>query len=437
MLAIIFFIGMILRVINLNQSFWLDEAAQLVMSQNSLSWIWFSRVGDFHPPLFYFLTHFWMQISYSEVILRLLPVIPGLLTIPAIYLLVSRLFSKRIGLYAALFTAINPYLVYYSQELRSYSLMLFLSILSMNYLVRKQWFWLTLVNTLLLYSHYSSFLFILSQITFVLFYYRNNLKVYLMSVISTLVLFLPWLPQFLKQLISGVNIDQYLPGWRAVLTLPLLKSLPLIFFKFTAGRIDLEPNYIYIIYIAFVLFSIFFILYLAKKSHSILTIWLVLPIFISLGLSYFIPQTQPFRLIFCLPPLLIYFSLAAFYHPKKVFTILIYIFIVGNFMQITRPRLQREQWRQATAYLNSQNLPVVVKFPGKFAPLEWYQLKPVVISVYPKFRNPNYSSFIYMEYLTGLTDPNRLVEKQFKDLGYAEVYARDFPGVGIVRKMVK
>lgn len=426
MLLAIILLGLILRVINLGQSFWLDEAAQLVMSQKSISWIWFDRSADFHPPLFYFLTHFWLNISHAEPVLRLLPVIPGLLSIPAIYLLTFKLFSKKIANYSALFLAINPYLVYYSQEMRSYSLMLFLAILSMYCLVSRQYLWLFIVNVLLIYTHYSSFLFILTQII----YLKRVTLAHLLLPIA----YIPWLPMFIKQLSSGVNIDQYLPGWRAELTLPLFKSLPLIFFKFVAGRIDLLPNYFYLIYIVLVIASTFLILYLAQKSYPILTIWLVMPIFLSLALSFFIPQTQPFRLIFCLPPILIYFAVAAYYHAKKVLTILLYIFIVGNFMQISRPRLQREQWRQVTAYLNSQNLPVIVKFPETFAPLVWYKLNTPIISAYPKFTTPEYSKFVLFEYLTDLTDPNRQVENKLINLGYRETSARDFPGVGIIRE---
>jgi len=434
MIYLIVIIGLIFRFINLGQSFWLDEAAQLIMSEKTLTWIWFGRVGDFHPPLFYFLTHFWMQISHAELILRLLPLFFGLLTIPAIYLVAARLFSKKIALYAALFVAINPYLIFYSQEMRSYSLMLFLSLLAINYLIRKQWFWLTVVNSLLLYTHYSSFLFILAQIFYIIFYYHNNIHKYTFYLFVSIISYLPWLPQFIYQLKSGTNIDAYLPGWRGLLTLPFIKAIPLIFFKFTAGRIDLQPNYIYLIYIAFVLVSLFIVLYLAGKSYPLLTIWLVLPIFISLFLSYKIPQTQPFRLLFCLPPLLIYFSLAAYKHPKKVLTVLLYIFIVGNFMQITRPRLQREQWRQAVNFLNSQNLPVLVKFPEEFAPLVWYQLRNPVITAYPNVGTFTYHRIYLLEYLSGLTDPNRLIEQKMISWGYQEISAKDFPGVGIIRE---
>src|SRR3989344_8831102 len=90
-IILILLLGLGLRLINLNQSFWLDEASQAQLSSLSLSQIWFSRPADFHPPLFYFLAHFWLQIGRSETWLRLLPVLFGVLTIYVIYILGKKL----------------------------------------------------------------------------------------------------------------------------------------------------------------------------------------------------------------------------------------------------------------------------------------------------------------------------------------------------------
>ena len=103
-------------------------------------------------------------------------------------------------------------------------------------------------------------------------------------------------------------------------------------------------------------------------------------------------------------------------------------------MQISRPRLQREQWRQTVEFLNSANLPVIVKFSDKFAPLSWYKLQAPVISAYPKFEQPRVSKLLLLEYLTGLTDPKRQVESHLINWGYREISAHDFPGVGIIRE---
>ena len=70
-LTLILVLALSLRLVNLSQSFWLDEASQAMMSQKTISNIWYQRSGDFHPPLFYVLAHYWMQINKSESFLRL------------------------------------------------------------------------------------------------------------------------------------------------------------------------------------------------------------------------------------------------------------------------------------------------------------------------------------------------------------------------------
>lgn len=83
-MLLILILAFVLRLINLNQSFWLDEAAQVIESARPLS-AQFSIVSDFHPPLFHLILHFWMMLGNSEVWIRLLPVSLGVATVYLIY----------------------------------------------------------------------------------------------------------------------------------------------------------------------------------------------------------------------------------------------------------------------------------------------------------------------------------------------------------------
>ena len=51
----ILLLGLVLRLINLGQSFWLDEASQAQMSALSISQIWFERREIFTLPCFIFI----------------------------------------------------------------------------------------------------------------------------------------------------------------------------------------------------------------------------------------------------------------------------------------------------------------------------------------------------------------------------------------------
>ena len=75
------------------------------------------------PPLYYLLAWLWSKLfGTGEVGLRSLSALIGTLTVPAAYLAARELCSRRAGLIAAALTAFNPYLVWYSQEARSYAL---------------------------------------------------------------------------------------------------------------------------------------------------------------------------------------------------------------------------------------------------------------------------------------------------------------------------
>lgn len=439
----------VLRLVNLNQSFWLDEASQAVLASQTVQQIWFGRSGDFQPPLFYFLAHFWIYFGKSEVWLRILPIIFGILGVYFLIKMARDIFPyhKNSGLVAGLLLAISPFHIYYSQEFRMYSLVVLLSILAMWSLYRKHWS-LFIFNCLLLYAHYSTILLIASQFLYVLAIRRKDLKYFLFQCSLSLLLYLPWLPQLIRQLHSGINIDNYLPGWRSVLSLPIIKATPEIFFKLIAGRINLFPRIAYAIYIMFVLLTAGFALVLAKKDKSYFLIWIFAPIILSIGLSFSIPQTEPFRLIFILPALTLMFTQACLKYPRLFLTIFIYIGIFGNVMYFTRPRLQREQWRQAIGFVSSQEGLVAVKFSDKFAPFSWYSPNLQVVglvphfpasesSVFPKVQMLNNQNIYLFDYLSGLSDPNNVVENALKQNGYKNLSVRDFEGVGFVKHFQK
>ncbi len=443
-LILIVILGLGLRLINLNQSLWLDEASQAQMSSMSIRGIWFDRQADFHPPLFYIISHYWLALGTNEVWLRLLPVIFGVVAIPMVYFLAREFGEAKLGLMSAFLLAINPFHIYYSQEFRSYSLLALLGVISF-YLYYKKSKWLGVINALCLYTHYSGIFILIAQGFHSLVLDRKKLKFTIGNLLITLLLFLPWVPQFWAQLKTGVNIDAFLPGWRNILTISPLKAVPLILFKLVAGRIDITPKYIYAVYIVFVLAVTFLAIILSRGKRRLLYSWVFIPLIASILLSFFIPQTQPFRLIFILPGLLILLAESCLRFPKVFIALVVYISIVGNYMYFTRPRLQREQWREASKFLQQTKVPVVVKFSGPFAPMTWYAPNLKVVPAVLKFpaREPETSTIIgnsihglhdlyLLQYLTGLTDPENIVDRSIENLGFVKTETKNFEGVGFI-----
>jgi 4-amino-4-deoxy-L-arabinose transferase-like glycosyltransferase len=89
------------------------------------------------PPLYYALAWVWTQITGTgEFGLRSLSAVAGVATVPVAYLLGGELAGRRAGILAAALVAVNPMLLWYSQEARGYALLVFLTALAALYFVR-------------------------------------------------------------------------------------------------------------------------------------------------------------------------------------------------------------------------------------------------------------------------------------------------------------
>jgi 4-amino-4-deoxy-L-arabinose transferase-like glycosyltransferase len=95
------------------------------------------RTSESNPPLYYVLAWGWAKaFGSSEFGLRSLSALFGAATVPVGYLIGRQLASRRTGLILAALIALNPMLIWYSQEARSYSLLVFFGALSMLFFVR-------------------------------------------------------------------------------------------------------------------------------------------------------------------------------------------------------------------------------------------------------------------------------------------------------------
>ncbi|CAA9450716.1 MAG: hypothetical protein AVDCRST_MAG02-867 [uncultured Rubrobacteraceae bacterium] len=132
-LGAIMVLGGALRFYGLGiQSLWSDELASWYFSRaDGVGQVVSNVREDIHPPGYFVILHFAQRVfGDSEWALRLPSAIAGWLCIPAIYLLGRRIYSGREGLIAALLVAVSWAGVYFSQETRSYSILILLSIVT-------------------------------------------------------------------------------------------------------------------------------------------------------------------------------------------------------------------------------------------------------------------------------------------------------------------
>ncbi|MDA8218073.1 MAG: glycosyltransferase family 39 protein [Dehalococcoidales bacterium] len=124
-------VGFALRICRLSaQSFWYDEGISVTLAGRNLAQITQGALADIHPPVYYYVLHFWMQLAgNSEFSVRFVSVAAGVLAVCLLFNLARRLFTSGTGLAAAVLLAVAPLAVYYGQEARMYSLLLALTLL--------------------------------------------------------------------------------------------------------------------------------------------------------------------------------------------------------------------------------------------------------------------------------------------------------------------
>ena len=155
--------GAALRFATLDlQSFWVDEGATVHLLRGSFGDLLDGiPVTEKTPPLYYVLAWLWTRpFGTGEVGVRSLSALIGVLTIPVAFALARELVSERAGLIAAVLAAVNPLLIWYSQEARAYALLVLLAALATLYGIRAArdpdgplWRW-AIVSALALATHY-------------------------------------------------------------------------------------------------------------------------------------------------------------------------------------------------------------------------------------------------------------------------------------------
>jgi mannosyltransferase len=123
------------------QSFWYDEWLTTEATSGGLGGVLHhvARREGIPPPWFVFMWVWAGLFGDGEVALRAPSALAGIATIPVAYLVARQLGQPRaVARVAALLVAVNPMLVWYSQEARPYSILAFVGALSLLAMLRWQ-----------------------------------------------------------------------------------------------------------------------------------------------------------------------------------------------------------------------------------------------------------------------------------------------------------
>lgn len=156
-------IGLLVRVPSLFRPFWYDEifSANVAMLPHVGDLIT-AIMGDVHPPMFYTILWVWSHlVGHAQLLMRLVPLLFGVLCIPMAHHLVYVLSGKdhRLSRMAALVAALLPALVHYSTELRGYSLLVYLVLYALLAIADKRPQTFALVVALITTTHNIGYLY--------------------------------------------------------------------------------------------------------------------------------------------------------------------------------------------------------------------------------------------------------------------------------------
>jgi uncharacterized membrane protein len=231
-------------------SLWYDETVSAYLASKSVPGLIAHTAGDIHPPGYYLLLHAWTRLAGdTEFSLSFLSLLFSMLLLALTYTIARRLLGSSVALWSGLLVTISPYHVWYSQEVRMYTLGAALGLMCL-------WFALTVSRmgkpryarqhadqhvaridippfaayTLaaaagLYVLYYFAFLLMALNVYVIthllLTHERHRLGAWLLAQAAAILLYLPWLPVAWRQMTNSP-----VPPWRSPIPLPsiLLES---------------------------------------------------------------------------------------------------------------------------------------------------------------------------------------------------------------------
>ncbi|MBI4846216.1 MAG: glycosyltransferase family 39 protein [Candidatus Omnitrophica bacterium] len=200
LLAVIL-LGLLVRLFNLgSQSLWITEARIVCFSQKPINEL-FDFSGAYRP-LYLILAKLWITLfGTSEVSVRFLPVIFGVISLFFIYKTGELLFNKRTGLLSAFILSLSPFHVYFSRQGKGvYSLLVLLTLLSFLTMLKiirenkwKYYIMNILLHILILLTHPLSLFWLFTQNACYFFSgSAKNTRRWLVSMLIIVFILIPW-----------------------------------------------------------------------------------------------------------------------------------------------------------------------------------------------------------------------------------------------------
>jgi uncharacterized membrane protein len=385
-LPIILLIAFTLRLINLTfQPLWFDEGWSVWFANSDLLTLFGRTAADIHPPFYYVVLHLWVTFcGTGEFALRLCSALIGVVGVAALYRFATDLCDERVGRLTALLAAIAPMQIFYAQEIRMYGLVTTLGVVSSWLFWRalqkgikgdkgnqgRYWVAYIVVTSAVMHTqYYGAFIPLFHGLywLFTLVARRSSLVARnsqfanrksqilfpLISFISLLLLYTPWLWYVTTQLVAyvgdKVSIEQYAPLaphdylWRHLVA-------------FSVGHLSAEVSWLAWATILFVILTLIGALHTSsfdsqttlaqdKRSTPHASIFLLSAFFIPILAAYLIQLRFPFApsrmerlLLLASPPFIILVARG--------------LLVMSNWILVI------SHWRRGTQSISDRQLPI-------------------------------------------------------------------------------
>ncbi len=435
-IIVILILALGLRLTGINQSLWLDEAISANVAKLPIGEIINSfSVGDFHPPVFYWFLSLWTKIFGNNVVmLRLSSVLFSLVAIYFVYLIGKKIKNKKVGILAALFLAVNPLFVYYSQELRMYSMATMWLIIGFYFFIkiknnpsislRNSWKDLMIFNLMmaLAFGTFYGSIFLIASLA-IYFLIKKEWKLFWLTNIGIGVAIICLAPLLLTQIKNSQIMLTEVVNWSLVLGKVNLKNLLLIPLKFGMGRISFYPKIWY--YFVGGIWSLIILLTILKnkKEGNWLKLFLILPIVLAMLFSIKSPLLQYFRFLYLLPIMCLLLAINANKLWKKV--LIGGGFLIFSLIYLFNRDYHREDWKSVANNLIGDQVYMIESFadPIKFynPDIKIYDLRNKIPTATGQVDESEIDVIPYGEVIHGLDH-----QKMLTNLGYKMIKKESF-----------
>lgn len=256
-------LGLLLRLVAIDKSegLWNDEYVSYMIAATPFTdGFWHAVKSQCHMPFYYLYLKMAMLLFNSEdIVLRLSSVLAGIFSIIAMYF-VGKERNTRVAFYCAIFTAFSSFLIYYSQEVRLYSILFLFSALTLLFTIRlvkkpdiKNLCLFALSAFLVLFTHTIGFVFLfflLVYLSYKLYHSHKQVIVKLWIIIAVLLL-------LLTPLIVNILFKQSFSQWWGSFSFSAIGFLITDYFSpvitnFTGA----PPNFFYNFKSGFIIFAL-------------------------------------------------------------------------------------------------------------------------------------------------------------------------------------